>query len=74
VRPPARGRDRPARADHGEGRATPLQRQRGPFGRQLVVDALAVYDIDAELLAALAPDVIATQDLCRVCAISVDDV
>jgi len=42
--------------------------------RQLVADALAVYDIDVELLAALAPDVIVTQDLCRVCAVSVDDV
>ena len=42
--------------------------------RQLVADALAVYDIDTELLAALAPDVIVTQDLCRVCAVSVDDV
>ena len=42
--------------------------------RQLVADALAVYDIDAELLAALAPDVIVTQDLCRVCAVSVDDI
>jgi iron complex transport system substrate-binding protein len=42
--------------------------------RQLVTDALAVYDIDTELLAALAPDVIVTQDLCRVCAVSVDDV
>jgi iron complex transport system substrate-binding protein len=42
--------------------------------RQLVADALAVYDVDAELLAALAPDVIVTQDLCRVCAVSVDDV
>jgi iron complex transport system substrate-binding protein len=42
--------------------------------RQLVGDALAVYDVDVELLAALAPDVIVTQDLCRVCAVSVDDV
>jgi iron complex transport system substrate-binding protein len=42
--------------------------------RQLVADALAVYDVDVELLAALAPDVIVTQDLCRVCAVSVDDV
>ena len=42
--------------------------------RQLVTDALAVYDIDVELLAALAPDVIVTQDLCRVCAVSVDAV
>jgi iron complex transport system substrate-binding protein len=42
--------------------------------RQLVRDALAVYEVDTELLAALAPDVIVTQDLCRVCAVSVDDV
>jgi iron complex transport system substrate-binding protein len=42
--------------------------------RRLVGDALAVYDVDVELLAALAPDVIVTQDLCRVCAVSVDDV
>lgn len=41
--------------------------------RQLVGDALAVYDVDLELLAALAPEVIVTQDLCRVCAVSVDD-
>jgi iron complex transport system substrate-binding protein len=42
--------------------------------RRLVADALAVYDVDVELLAALAPDVIVTQDLCRVCAVSLDDV
>lgn len=42
--------------------------------RQLVGAALAIYDVDVELLAELAPDVIVTQDLCRVCAVSVDDV
>jgi Periplasmic binding protein len=42
--------------------------------RRLVADALAVYDVDVELLANLAPDVIVTQDLCRVCAVSLDDV
>jgi iron complex transport system substrate-binding protein len=42
--------------------------------RRLVADALAIYDVDVELLAALAPDVIVTQDLCRVCAVSVEDV
>jgi iron complex transport system substrate-binding protein len=41
--------------------------------RQLVSDALAIYDVDVELLVELAPDVIVTQDLCRVCAVSVDD-
>jgi hypothetical protein len=42
--------------------------------RQLVADALAVDEVDAELLAALAPDVIVTQGLCRVCAVGLDDV
>jgi iron complex transport system substrate-binding protein len=42
--------------------------------RELVADALAIYDVDLELLAALEPDVIVTQDLCRVCAVSVEDV
>jgi iron complex transport system substrate-binding protein len=57
-------------------RVGPLPSSAGVDGsvRQLVADALAVYDIDAELLAALAPDVIVTQDLCRVCAVSLDDV
>jgi iron complex transport system substrate-binding protein len=42
--------------------------------RELVADALAIYDVDLELLAVLEPDVIVTQDLCRVCAVSVEDV
>jgi iron complex transport system substrate-binding protein len=56
-------------------RVGPLPSSAGVDGsvRQLVADALAVYDVDAELLAALAPDVIVTQDLCRVCAVSIDD-
>jgi hypothetical protein len=60
VRPPTRGRRRPARADRGQGRATCLQRRHGR-SVQLAAAALAVYDIDVELLAALAPDVIVTQ-------------
>ena len=42
--------------------------------RDVVRDALAVYDVDIEQLAALAPDVIVTQDLCDVCAVSIHDV
>ena len=42
--------------------------------RQVLRDALAVYDIDVEALQAAAPDVIVTQDLCDVCAVSFDDV
>jgi len=42
--------------------------------RALLRDALAVYDIDDRALADAAPDVIVTQDLCDVCAVSFDDV
>ncbi|MGQ0553415.1 MAG: ABC transporter substrate-binding protein [Planctomycetota bacterium] len=37
-------------------------------------DALAVYDIDERALADARPDVIVTQDLCDVCAVSFADV
>jgi len=39
-----------------------------------VEDALSIYAIDADALASLDPDVIVTQDLCEVCAVSLDDV
>ena len=42
--------------------------------RAVVHDALSVYDVDHEQLAATSPDVIITQDLCEVCAVSLDDV
>ncbi len=42
--------------------------------RDVVREALAVYDIDTARLGALEPDVIVTQDLCDVCAVSIDDV
>ncbi len=42
--------------------------------RGLVRDALSIYAVDDAKLAALAPDVIVTQDLCEVCAVSLDDV
>ncbi len=42
--------------------------------RSVLRDALAVYDIKEEALAAARPDVIVTQDLCDVCAVSLDDV
>jgi len=35
-----------------------------------VRDALSIYEVDTKLLAELAPDVILTQDLCEVCAVS----
>lgn len=43
--------------------------------RQLAaLHALSVYDLDHARLAALRPDIIITQDLCDVCAVSLDDV
>ncbi|TMQ23411.1 MAG: cobalamin-binding protein [Deltaproteobacteria bacterium] len=42
--------------------------------RQVIAGALSIYDVDAAQLAQLAPDVIVTQDLCEVCAVSLDDV
>src|SRR6185436_6816309 len=40
----------------------------------VVAQALAVFEVDAESLAALKPDVILTQDLCDVCAVTLADV
>ncbi len=42
--------------------------------REIVEDALAVYEVDLEELRAARPDVVVTQDLCDVCAVSLDDV
>lgn len=38
--------------------------------RELLRAALAIYDLDVDRLAALDPDVVVTQDLCEVCAVS----
>jgi iron complex transport system substrate-binding protein len=42
--------------------------------RDVLRDALAIYEIDIERLRQSAPDVIVTQDLCDVCAVAIDDV
>jgi iron complex transport system substrate-binding protein len=42
--------------------------------RALVQNGLGVYDIDTELLRALRPDLIVTQDQCDVCAVSYAEV
>jgi iron complex transport system substrate-binding protein len=42
--------------------------------RESVRDGRSLYAIDAELIGELAPDLIVTQDLCAVCAVSGDDV
>src|SRR4051812_47552096 len=42
--------------------------------RALTHDALSIYSVDQQRLAELSPDLILTQDLCRVCAVSLSDV
>lgn len=42
--------------------------------REVARNALSIYELDEDRLAALAPDAIVTQDLCEVCAVSLDDV
>src|ERR1043165_4057148 len=42
--------------------------------RAVISGALSIYDVDADRLSRLAPDLIVTQDLCEVCAVSLDDV
>jgi iron complex transport system substrate-binding protein len=53
---------------------SPSSRQIDRDVRAVVRDALGVYDIDIEALRRADPDVIVTQDLCDVCAVSLDDV
>ena len=42
--------------------------------REILRDALAVYEVDVEALERARPTVVVTQDLCDVCAVSLDDV
>jgi iron complex transport system substrate-binding protein len=42
--------------------------------RAAVVDGSSLYAVDSELLDELEPDLVITQDLCTVCAVSSDDV
>ncbi|HEY3498193.1 MAG TPA: BtuF-related (seleno)protein, partial [Polyangiaceae bacterium] len=42
--------------------------------RIVIRDALSIYAVDEQKMAELEPDVILTQDLCEVCAVSLDDV
>ena len=41
---------------------------------EILRDALTVYELDTAKLRAAAPEIIVTQDLCDVCAVSLDDV
>jgi iron complex transport system substrate-binding protein len=41
---------------------------------EAIREGRALYELDRERLASLRPDLILTQDLCRVCAVSIDEV
>src|SRR5215470_8865195 len=55
---------------HPRGRSRDIDRD----VRSVLHDALAVYEIELARLEAARPDVIVTQDLCDVCAVSFNDV
>lgn len=42
--------------------------------RDAVLDGSSLYAVDAALIRGLDPDLVITQDLCRVCAVSTDEV
>jgi iron complex transport system substrate-binding protein len=54
-------------------RARELGRTSGEIDKS-VRSALSIYDVDLDALAAARPDVVITQDLCSVCAVSLDEV
>ncbi len=56
---------------------TALPRRSGDIDREvheILRDALAIYEIELERLRTARPQVVVTQDLCDVCAVSIDDV
>jgi len=55
---------------HAAGTSSQIDRE----VRSVLQDALAVYEIELARLQAARPDVIVTQDLCDVCAVSFQDV
>jgi iron complex transport system substrate-binding protein len=42
--------------------------------RRILREGLSVFEVDVEALDRARPDVVVTQDLCEVCAVSIDDV
>lgn len=42
--------------------------------QELLTEVLSIYQVDADALREAAPDLILTQDLCRVCAVAQDEV
>jgi len=73
---PAAARAHPVltRARLGAPGPLPSSRDIDEAVRSLLTQALALFEVDAAALAAAAPDVILTQDLCDVCAVAAGDV
>jgi iron complex transport system substrate-binding protein len=59
---------------HARLRPLPSSRDIDAEVRSVLEEALAVYEVAIEPLRRARPDVIVTQDLCDVCAVSLDDV
>jgi len=59
-----------ARVDTGEMASFDIDRA----VREAIADGRSLYALDEELIDALAPDLVLTQDLCAVCAVSSDEV
>jgi len=69
-----RGGARPHGADRARIEVGGSSRAIDAAVREVIRDALSIYAVDDARLAELGPDVIVTQDLCEVCAVSLDDV
>ncbi len=54
--------------------SAPTCRQIHDQVERLVSQAMALYEVDLEALKAASPDILITQDLCEVCAVTLDDV
>lgn len=54
--------------------AAPTSRATHDQVETLVSQAMALYEVDLEALKKVAPDLLITQDLCAVCAVSLEDV
>jgi len=54
--------------------SAPTCRQIHDEVERLVSQAMALYEVDLDALKAAAPDILITQDLCEVCAVTLEDV
>ena len=74
VRLPARGAESPPPDPHRPRAPGSTPAQIDAAVKATVAEGRALYELDEELLAELAPDLIVTQAVCDVCAVSYEDV